>query len=78
AFAFEYIVDCVARALCGDPLEVGRANVYGKTERNVSPYGQTIEDYVLPELIAVLVATSAYRARRAASRALNAACPVMK
>ncbi|AOJ79982.1 aldehyde oxidase [Burkholderia savannae] len=78
AFAIEYVVDSVARALGRDPLDVRRANLYGKTERNVTPYGQTIEDNVLPELIAELEATSAYRERRAATRAFNAASPVLK
>jgi xanthine dehydrogenase large subunit len=46
AFAIEYILDDIARALGRDPLDVRRANLYGKTERNVTPYGQTVEDNV--------------------------------
>ncbi|AOK28938.1 MULTISPECIES: xanthine dehydrogenase molybdopterin binding subunit [Burkholderia] len=78
AFAIEYIIDNIARALGRDPLDVRRANLYGKTERNVTPYGQTVEDNVLHELIDELEATSDYRARRAATRAFNAASPVLK
>ncbi len=55
-----------------------RANFYGKGERNVTPYGQTVEDNVIHELIDELVASSEYQARRAATRAFNATSPVLK
>ncbi|WP_454763413.1 xanthine dehydrogenase molybdopterin binding subunit [Cupriavidus campinensis] len=78
AFAMEYILDNVARNLGKDALDVRRANFYGKGERNVTPYGQTVEDNVIHELVDELVASSAYQARRAATRAFNAASPVLK
>ncbi|HTH75292.1 MAG TPA: xanthine dehydrogenase molybdopterin binding subunit [Trinickia sp.] len=78
AFAIEYIIDNVARALKLDPLDVRRRNLYGKTERNVTPYGQTIEDNVIHELIDELEASSDYRRRRAAVREFNARNTVLK
>jgi xanthine dehydrogenase large subunit len=78
AFAIEYIIDNVARSLKLDPLEVRRRNFYGKAERNVTPYGQTIEDNVIHELVDELVETSDYHRRREQVRAFNAASPVLK
>ena len=78
AFAIEYILDNVARTVGRDALDVRRANLYGKTERNVTPYGQTVEDNVIHELLDELEASSAYRERREATRAFNAGSPVLK
>ncbi|WP_206999060.1 xanthine dehydrogenase molybdopterin binding subunit [Trinickia mobilis] len=78
AFAIEYIIDDVARSLKLDPLDVRRKNLYGKTERNLTPYGQTVEDNVIHELLDELEATSGYRSRRAAVRAFNAKNTVLK
>ncbi|WP_374318952.1 xanthine dehydrogenase molybdopterin binding subunit [Aquabacterium sp.] len=78
AFAMEVILDNIARKLGMDPLDVRLANLYGETERNVTPYGQTIEDNVIRPLIDELVATSDYRARREAVSAFNATSPVLK
>ena len=49
-------------------------NFYGRPdgrERNVTPYGQAVDDNVIHELVAELEATSDYRARRAADRRLQ-------
>ncbi|QYD69767.1 xanthine dehydrogenase molybdopterin binding subunit [Paraburkholderia edwinii] len=78
AFAIEYIIDNVARSLGLDPLDVRRRNLYGKTERNQTPYGQIVEDNVLHELIGELETTSDYRARRAAIREFNEHNEVLK
>ncbi|WP_133650373.1 xanthine dehydrogenase molybdopterin binding subunit [Paraburkholderia flava] len=78
AFAIEYIFDDVARSLDLDPLDVRRRNLYGKTERNRTPYGQEIEDNVIHELLDELESTSDYRARRAAIREFNANNVVLK
>ncbi|WP_176080412.1 xanthine dehydrogenase molybdopterin binding subunit [Paraburkholderia tropica] len=78
AFAIEYIMDDIARSLDLDPLDVRKRNLYGKTENNETPYGQTIEDNVIHELIDELAQTSGYRARRAAVRAFNANNEVLK
>lgn len=55
-----------------------RANLYGKDRNNVTPYGQTVEDNVIHELLDELEASSDYRARREAVRAFNATSPVLK
>jgi xanthine dehydrogenase large subunit len=78
AIVIEYILDDVARQLGRDPLDVRRANFYGKGERNVTPYGQTVEDNVIHELTADLESASDYRARRATIAAFNAQSPVLK
>ncbi|WP_322015129.1 xanthine dehydrogenase molybdopterin binding subunit [Paraburkholderia sp. J12] len=78
AFAIEYIMDDVARSLGLDSLDVRKRNLYGKTENNVTPYGQEIEDNVIHELIDELVATSDYRARRKEIREFNANNEVLK
>ncbi|MYM94680.1 xanthine dehydrogenase molybdopterin binding subunit [Duganella vulcania] len=78
AIAIEYIVDEIARNLGRDALDIRRLNFYGKTERNVTPYGQEIVDNVIEALTAELEQTSEYRARRAAIEAYNATSPVLK
>ncbi|WP_247421918.1 xanthine dehydrogenase molybdopterin binding subunit [Ralstonia pseudosolanacearum] len=78
AFAIETILDNIARTLGRDPLDVRRANLYGKDKNNITPYGQTVEDNVIHELLDELEASSDYRARREAVRAFNATSPVLK
>ena len=78
AFAIEYIMDNIARSVGKDALDVRRANLYGKDKNNITPYGQTVEDNVIHELLDELEASSDYRARREAIRAFNATSPVLK
>ncbi|MGX9218048.1 xanthine dehydrogenase molybdopterin binding subunit [Massilia varians] len=78
AIAIEYVIDEIARNLGRDPLDIRRLNFYGKTDRNVTPYGQAIVDNVIHELVAELEQTSEYRARRAAIEDFNRASPVLK
>ena len=78
AIAIEYVIDNIARELGLDPLDVRKANFYGTTDRNVTPYGMTVEDNVIHELVAELETSSDYRQRRAATRAFNATSPVLK
>ena len=78
AIAIEYLIDNIARELGRDPLDVRKANFYGKTERNVTPYSMTVEDNVIPELVAELESSSDYRQRRRAIEAFNASSPVLK
>jgi xanthine dehydrogenase large subunit len=74
----EHVIDAVARHLGKDPLTVRKLNLYGKSGRDVTPYHQTVEDNVLPEIIAELEATADYAKRRAAVVAYNAASPILK
>src|SRR6201996_4001256 len=78
AFAIEYIMDNIARSLGEDSLDVRRRNLYGKTERNQTPYGQVVEDNVIHELIDELEATSHYRARRKAIDEFTANNEILK
>jgi len=56
----EHAIDEIARALGIDPLTVRKRNLYGKRERNVTPYGMTVEDNILPRIIGELERTSSY------------------
>ncbi len=78
AIAIEYVIDEIARNLGRDPLDIRRLNFYGRSERNVTPYGQEIVDNVIHELVAELEGSSEYRARRAAIQQFNAGSPVLK
>ena len=76
--AIEEIMDAIARSLGKDPLEVRKLNYYGKTERNVTHYHQTVEHNVIHEMTAELEASSDYAKRRQDIRAFNAKSPVLK
>lgn len=78
AIAIEYMIDNIARKLGKDPLEVRKLNYYGTSERNVTPYGQTVEDNVMPELSAQLEQNSDYKARRKAVRDFNKTSPILR
>ncbi|MEO8523347.1 MAG: xanthine dehydrogenase molybdopterin binding subunit [Caldimonas sp.] len=85
AIAIENIVDSIARKLGKDSLDVRRVNFYGPSptparpdERNVTPYGQVVEDNIIHELVAELEATSDYRTRRTEIAAYNAGSEILK
>ena len=78
AIAIEMLIDSIARKLGKDPLEVRRANFYGVGERDVTPYGQRVDDNILHELVADLERSSDYQARRQSIAAFNAASLVLK
>ncbi len=76
--AIEEVMDAIARHLGKDPLAVRKANYYGKTERNVTHYYQTVEHNMLEEMTAELEESSDYAERRKAIRAYNANSPILK
>lgn len=78
AIAIENIIDNIARDLDKDALEIRKANFYGNDERNITPYGQTVEDNVIHELVAELEETSDYAKRRAEIKAYNETSPILK
>ena len=78
ALAIEVILDSVARQLAADPLAVRRANFYGTTQHNVTPYGQVVDDNIIEPLVDQLAARADYTARRQQIAAYNAASPVLK
>ncbi|MEP2784611.1 MAG: xanthine dehydrogenase molybdopterin binding subunit [Pseudoruegeria sp.] len=85
----ERVVDHVASYLKLDPLEVRQKNFYTSVDANATnlkkgleaqttPYGQIIKDSVSQELVAELVQTSNYAARRTAISEWNAQNPILK
>jgi xanthine dehydrogenase large subunit len=78
AIAIEYIIDDIARTLGKDPQEVRKLNFYGQKTRNTTPYGQTVEDNVIHELVAEIEQSSDYYARREAVAAFNRDNPVLR
>ena len=78
ALAIEVILDDIARHLGLDPLAVRRANFYGLTERNVTPYDQPVRDNVIAPLVDQLVASAAYGIRRDEVAEFNRRSPILK
>ena len=78
ALAIEVILDEVARQLGRDPVDVRRANFYGRGSRDLTPYGQHVDDNVLEPLTEELLRSSGYAERRAAIALDNARQPVLK
>nr|WP_313408503.1 xanthine dehydrogenase molybdopterin binding subunit [Pseudomonas sp.] len=76
--AIEEVMDAVARHLGKDPLEVRKLNYYGKTERNVTHYHQTVEHNVIHEMTAELEESAEYAKRRREIIEFNNKSPVLK
>ncbi len=86
----ERIMDAIAADLGLDPLQVRMANLYDgpgcdtgrgpgqDTGRNVTPYHMTVEDNILPQLMAELERTSGYARRREAIAEFNQSSPVIR
>jgi len=77
-FAIEYVIEDIARSLKKDPLEIRKKNLYGVDSRNVTQYGQVVDDNIAPEIIAKLERDSDYAKRRAEIRTFNANNKVLK
>jgi xanthine dehydrogenase large subunit len=75
--AIERVIDAIAAQLGLDPLAVRQANLYGPG-RDVTPYHQSVEDNVAPEIIATLAETAGYAARREAVAAFNASHRILR
>jgi len=78
AIAIEYIIDNIARDLGKDALAIRKLNFYGKSNRNVTPYDQVVEDNVIHELVAELEQSSEYTQRQRAIREFNRTSPILK
>jgi xanthine dehydrogenase large subunit len=74
----EEVIEQIARHLHKDPLAVRKINFYRIDERNVTPYGMTVEDNILDELVGELEQRVDYAARRRAIAAFNASHPYLK
>lgn len=68
----EKIIEEIALTLKKDPLEIRRLNCYGKNDRNLTPYGQTVTNNLLSELFDQLYKSSDYQKRRKEIDAFNA------
>ncbi len=77
-YAIEYVIDEIARFVGRDPLDVRRLNYYGAGGRDVTPYGQKVEDNLLEDITARLEASADYRARRDAVQRFNAEHETLK
>lgn len=67
----ESIIEDIAHYLKKDAFEIRRLNLYGIDDRNVTPYNQTVEHNVLPELFDKLHNSSEYQKRKDAIVAFN-------
>jgi xanthine dehydrogenase large subunit len=74
----ERVIDEIAFALGKDPLEVRKANFYGTSDRNVTPYHQIVEDNIVHRIVAELEASCDYQRRRAEIAAFNAKSRIVK
>jgi len=61
----ESILQDVALFLKKDAYDIRKLNCYGIGERNITPYGQLVENNKLPELFETLAETSCYKERLA-------------
>lgn len=59
----EAIIEEVARTIKKDSLEIRKLNLYSKENGVLTPYGQEVEQNVLPELFKELELTSGYQQR---------------
>jgi xanthine dehydrogenase large subunit len=76
--AIERVIDAIAWDRGIDPLDVRKANLYAPG-RQVTPYGQTVEDYdVAAPLLDELERSSSYRLRRDEIRLFNERSPIIK
>jgi xanthine dehydrogenase large subunit len=74
----EQILDEIARTLGVDALTVRHRNFYGIDSRNVTHYGQMVEDNVIHKIVERLADDAQYPQRREAIAAWNTASPVIK
>jgi xanthine dehydrogenase large subunit len=77
-FAIEYVIDDIARKLGKDPGEVRRRNFYGRNDRNVTHYGQVVDDDIIDKLFDRLLSSSDYGKRREKIRRFNDGSRVLK
>ena len=74
----EMVMDDIARYLRKDPLEIRKINLYGKDDRNVTHYHQTVEHNKMAELISSLEQSSDYQARRESISQFNIENTILK
>ncbi|MFZ2490595.1 MAG: molybdopterin cofactor-binding domain-containing protein, partial [Thermoanaerobaculia bacterium] len=75
AATIECALEEIAAILGRDAFDVRRVNCYGVAPWNVTPYGQTVENELLPQMFDQLLETSDYRARLETVKQVNATSP---
>ena len=69
--AIENIIEEIANHLSMDALDTRKVNFYQKQTNNITPYGQTIEDNIINELVDELALNSSYQKRYQAVQKFN-------
>ncbi|MFM2208228.1 MAG: hypothetical protein RL213_2203 [Bacteroidota bacterium] len=67
----EHIIDRIARLLKADPMKLRQLNFYGEKGRDITHYGQTVEENRLPVITEQLMTSSSYTERRTAVAGFN-------
>ena len=67
----ERVIDEVAFATGKDALDVRKRNFYGTSDRNVTPYHQTVEDNIIHRIVSELEESADYARRRREISAFN-------
>ena len=76
--AIEGVIDHIARDLGLDPDAVRKVNFYAPGERNVTHYGQVLEDNIIAEMVERLSRTADYPARKRAVAEFNRGSRILK
>ena len=76
--AMENVIDEIAFALKLDPLVVRKRNFYNTSDRNITPYHQTIEHFNIPDIVVSLEHSADYSGRRKLISEFNASSPILK
>ncbi len=76
--ACEAMIDQIAGYLNKDPLEIRKRNVYNTTDKNITPYHQTIKHFNVPSIIESLEKSSDYVKRRKAIDDFNKSNKILK
>ena len=74
----ELAIEHIARTLGLDVEAVRRANYYGEAPKNVTPYGQIVDDNIVGEVVDGISQKADYEARRREVAAFNESSPVVK
>ena len=76
--AIEGVIDHIARDLGLDPDAVRKVNFYSPGGRNVTHYGQVLEDNIIAEMVERLSRTADYPARKRAVAEFNRGSRILK
>ena len=76
--AIEAVIEHIARHLGRDVDQVRRVNYYGIGARDVTPYGQKVEDNIITDIVNRLESEADLAGRRTAVAEFNRASPVIR